>query len=127
MAAPHTSNQLQMLDLCLLGITRINKLEKVTIQTDHIARALDGFMAAAIPHNIVARFRNANISLPLDSDRVIRCVVTPEAVRSLLRTPFSGALPISEEEEEDRDIKEYADQVEPRFIGVERGEGDGGF
>jgi hypothetical protein len=47
----------------------------------------------------------------------------------LLGTPFSGVFPIPEEEEdeEDPDIREYIDQVEPRLIGVERGEGDGGF
>jgi hypothetical protein len=36
-------------------------------------------------------------------------------------------LPIAEEDEEDLDIREYIDQVELRLIGVERGEGDGGF
>jgi hypothetical protein len=47
----------------------------------------------------------------------------------LLGTPFSGALPIpeAEKDEEDLDIREYVDQVEPRLIEVERGEGDGGF
>jgi hypothetical protein len=48
-------------------ITRINKLEKVNIPTDHIVRVLDGFIAAAVPHNIVATFRNAWISLLLDN------------------------------------------------------------
>jgi hypothetical protein len=38
----------------------------------------------------------------------------------LLRTPFSGALSIPEE---DLDIRDSVDQVEPRFIGIERGEG----
>jgi hypothetical protein len=37
--------------------------------------------------------------------------------------PFSGALPSPEE---DRDIREYADHVEPRLIGVEGGERTGG-
>jgi hypothetical protein len=38
-------------------------------------------------------------------------------------------LPILEEneDEEDLDIRECVDQIEPRLIGVERGEGDGGF
>jgi hypothetical protein len=44
----------------------------------------------------------------------------------LLRTPFSGALPIPEEkDEEGLDVREYVDQVEPRLIVVERGEHDG--
>jgi hypothetical protein len=119
-----------MLDLCFVGITekliiRIHKLEKVNLQTDHIVGVLDGFMIAA-PHNIVARFRNAGISLLLDSDRVIRCVMTAETARRLLGTPFSGAMPIPEDEEdgENPDIREYVDQADLRF--VDRGECDGG-
>jgi hypothetical protein len=68
---PHSSNQLQMLDLCLFCATkkliaRMNKLERVNVQTDHIVRVLEGFMAAAVPHNIVASFRNAGVSLVLE-------------------------------------------------------------
>jgi hypothetical protein len=45
-------------------------------------RILDGFMAAAVLHNIVASFTNAGI-LPLpDEDLVRRCRITPDAVRS---------------------------------------------
>jgi hypothetical protein len=49
---------------------------------------------------------------------IIHCVITSETARSLLGAPFSGALSILEEEEdeEDLDIREYVDQVEPRFI-----------
>jgi hypothetical protein len=59
----------------------------------------------------------------------IYCVITPKRTRCLLGSSFSGALPTPQEKEneEDLDIREYADQVEPRFIGIERGEGDGGF
>jgi hypothetical protein len=108
--------------------TRINKVAKVNIQADHIVRVLIGFTPAAVPHDIVASFRNAGIFLLLDTDRVIRCVITPETAGCLLGTPFSGALTIPEEEEdeEDLDIREYVDQVEQRLIGFERGEGDGG-
>jgi hypothetical protein len=86
-------------------------------------------MVAVVPQNIVASFRNAGISLLLDNDRVIRCVITPETSRCMFGTPFSGAWPIPEEEQDemDLDIREYVDQVEPRLIGVERGESDGGF
>jgi hypothetical protein len=47
---PHSSNQLQMLDLCVFGIAkkfirRANKLEKVNLQTSHIVDILGSFMA----------------------------------------------------------------------------------
>jgi hypothetical protein len=73
-------------------------------QTDHIVRVLDGFMAAVVPHNIVANFRNAGVSLLLDDDRVICCTVTPETTRCLFGAPFSARLSIPEEEEEDLDM-----------------------
>jgi hypothetical protein len=116
---PHFSNQLQMLDLCLFGVTkklivRINKLEWVNVQTDHIVRVLDGFLAATVPHNIVASFRNAEASLLLDDDRVIRPMVTPETTHCLLGAPFSARLPIPEEKEEDLDMLGHIDQVRPR-------------
>jgi hypothetical protein len=49
---------------------------------------------------------------------ILSCI--PDTLRSLL-------IPEEEEDEENLDIREYVDQVEPRLIGVERGEGDGGF
>jgi hypothetical protein len=54
---------------------------------------------------------------------------TPETAHCLLGTPFSGALTLLEEEE-DKDglhIREYVGPAEPRLIGVEQGESDGGF
>jgi hypothetical protein len=86
-------------------------------------------MAAGVPHNIVASFRNVDISLPLDGDQVIRCVIASVTACCLFGTPFSRPLSIPEEEEkeEDLDIRESVDQMEPRLIEVERGEGDGVF
>jgi hypothetical protein len=83
---PHSSNQLQMLDLCLFGITkkflgRANKLEKVNLQTLPIVNLLESFMAAAIPRNVTAAFRNVGLSLVMDPNRVIWCAVTPETTR----------------------------------------------
>jgi hypothetical protein len=91
------------------------KSEEVNIQTEHIVRVLAEFIVAVVFHNIVVGFRNAGVSLLLDSDQVIRYVITPETARCLLWTPFSGTLPIPKEEEgdEDLDIREYAHQVEP--------------
>jgi hypothetical protein len=108
---PHSSNQLQMLDLCIFAatkrhISRANKLEKVNLQSEHIVKVLDGFMAAAVPHNIVMSFRNAGVSLMLDDDRVLRCKITPETARCLLGTPFADpfmGVELGTEEEEDAD------------------------
>jgi hypothetical protein len=93
-------------------------LEKVNIQTDYIVRVFGGFMAAAVPHNLTASFRNAGISLLWDNHRAIRWIITQEMAHYLLGAPFSGALPIPKKEEydEDLDIREYVGQVEPRLI-----------
>jgi hypothetical protein len=48
----------------------VNKLEKVK-GSRIIMRILDGFIAAAVPHNIIDGFKNASISLTLDDDRVV--------------------------------------------------------
>jgi hypothetical protein len=53
-----------MLDLCIFAVTkmlivRVTKLEKVNLQTGHIVRIFDGYMAVAAPHNIVESFKNA--------------------------------------------------------------------
>jgi hypothetical protein len=90
---PHSSNQLQMLDLCVFAVRkrlifRANKLEKVNLRSDHIVRILDEFMAAAVPHNIVANFKNAGISLILDDERVLRSHVSQETARSLFGSAF---------------------------------------
>jgi hypothetical protein len=105
-------------------IARINKLEQVNVQTNHIVWVLDGFMVAAVPHNIVVSFRNTGVSLLLDDDRVIRCMVSPETTRCLLGAPFSAHLPIPEGQEEDLDMLGYINQVRPRDIESEPGEGD---
>jgi hypothetical protein len=102
---PHSSNQLQPLDVSVFGITkgyinRANKLEKNNVQTDHIVRILKGFYAAASPPNIIETFRNAGISLILDSepDEEPRCLVTvtPETARCILE-PIQSELVIPEQ------------------------------
>jgi hypothetical protein len=83
-----------MLNMCISAVThelivRLNKLEKINLQTDHVVRILDGYMTAAIPHNIVESFKNAGISLIFDDDGIIRCQVTPETGgRCLIGAPF---------------------------------------
>jgi hypothetical protein len=100
---PHSSNQLQPLDLCIFGLAkayigRVNKFEKVNVQTDHILRILKGFHNAASPPNITATFRNAGISLILVSDEaedpLCLCKITPETARCLLEPiePYVNSL-----------------------------------
>jgi transposase InsO family protein len=63
---PHSSNQLQSLDLCTFGLTkkilRYNNMAKSGIQTRHIRQVLDAFSQAARPETISASFGNARIS-----------------------------------------------------------------
>jgi hypothetical protein len=81
--SPHSSNQLQMLDLCMFGVMKrfincANHPDKVNIQTIHIVSIPESFLSAAVPHNIVAGFGNAGVSLLMDEDRITRCNVTPD-------------------------------------------------
>jgi hypothetical protein len=83
-----------MLDLCFFAVTkraifRVNRLERVNLQSDHIARILDGFMATAVSYDIVESFKNAGDSLRLDDDRVLRRLITPGTTRWILRAPFA--------------------------------------
>jgi hypothetical protein len=94
---PHSSNQLQMLDLVIFGVTkghisRMNKLEKCNIQTRHIAEIVDSFMAAAVPSNIVKSFRNGGIIIRRDADNNIWCDVDPNSARCILPGPTQRAI-----------------------------------
>jgi hypothetical protein len=122
---PHSSNQLQPLDLCIFGVTkrflcRANKLEKVNLQTGHIVNILESFMTAAIPRNIIAAFRNAGISLLMDADRTMRSHITPETTRCVLGSALEQDLNalVSEgemEEEEEPNIDEYMGKMWSKF------------
>jgi hypothetical protein len=89
---PHASHLLQMLDLCLFGVTkriisRMNDRDFHYLQTTHIVKILDSFMAACTPSNIIASFRLGGLSLFLDDptgSRILRCCVTVETARRVL-------------------------------------------
>jgi hypothetical protein len=99
---PHSSHQVQPLDLCIFGVTkkligRLNRLEKMNVQTAHVAQIVNSFLAAATPSNIVETFRGAGISLvvdliddPKDGQRKPYpvCAVTPETCRCVMGAPF---------------------------------------
>jgi hypothetical protein len=68
---PHSSNQLQTLDLSIFRITkrhilRMNKMENLNVQSKHIAQVVCSFMSAATPVNVIQMFRNAGIVLAVE-------------------------------------------------------------
>jgi hypothetical protein len=84
---PHSSNQTQVLDLSIFGLTKrliahINRVEDTNIQSDHIAKVVCSFMSAASPMNIIKSFRNAGISLAVEHGTLL-CKITPETARCL--------------------------------------------
>lgn len=105
---PHSSHFLQCLDVSVFGITKrlianINRVEKVNIQTEHMIRLVNGFLAAAVPTNIIKSFKNAGISIAR-TGRDIRCKVTPETVRLFnAQALFDRHSRFVEEEEEHED------------------------
>jgi hypothetical protein len=73
-------------------------------------------MATAVPHNIMASFKKAGISLMLDDERVLRCRVTPETARSLLGAhfdePLASMVRAAEEEDEcDPNIEVFGQRI----------------
>jgi hypothetical protein len=76
----------------------VNKPDKVNLQSDQIVRILDGFMAAAIPHNFVESFKNADISLMLDDDRVLRVWrLLKRRTKMIIRMSISSRLAYSKD------------------------------
>jgi hypothetical protein len=83
---PHSSHQLQCLDVSLFGLTKrhvssYNRQSNLNVQTSHIIKVVSSFVRAATPSNITASFRNAGISLYCDDQLRIHCHVTPLTVR----------------------------------------------
>jgi hypothetical protein len=116
---PHSSNQLQMLDLCIFGVTkriisRINRLEALNVQSAHIGQVVCSFLSAASPMNVAASFRNGGISLIQDHRGMPICRVTPETTRCLLDPDSLLVLPgIPEDEtgDEDDDLEIWIDGI----------------
>lgn len=86
---PHSSNQIQPLDLSTFGITkrhiaRVNRMETVNVQSRHIAEVVSSFMSAASPMNVVGTFASAGITLTLSPEGRPLCRVCPERARCLL-------------------------------------------
>jgi hypothetical protein len=124
-APPHASNQLQMLDLCVFGVTkklipRVNKLDnKFNVPPGRMISILTGFHRAVYPSMTTMYFQNAGISL-MDADRVICCKITLGTVRCVINRAgleiLTSVLEPSEEEhssdDDDLDEKAYWEMTE---------------
>jgi hypothetical protein len=92
---PHSSNQTQPLDLSTFGNTkrllaRANRMERMNIQSLHIAHGMSTFMSAASPLNLVTTFRNAGINLTIADEKSI-CRITSRNARYLMASvDFEG-------------------------------------
>ena len=78
---PHSSDQLQPLDVGLFGNmkgaqTRVHVPEEMSIQSRQVIRILSAFHATFHPLAITSAFRRAGVSTRLDSGHLF-CVVTP--------------------------------------------------
>jgi DNA replicative helicase MCM subunit Mcm2 (Cdc46/Mcm family) len=117
-----------MFDLCIFGntkkfIRRANKLEKVNLQTSHIVNIIERFMAAAIPRNITAVFRNGGVTFIMDVDRTVLCNINPETTRCVLGSQLqhdlmevvAGEEAEEDLEEEDRNIEEHMAKIWRQF------------
>jgi hypothetical protein len=110
---PHSSNQLQPLDLSIFGITkrfisRANMLDSVNIQTRHIANIVCAFLAAAVPSNIVNRFELSGNCLVADEGTIF-CVLRPKMAKRRLSPLPAPLLEIAQDlasESDDADIGE---------------------
>jgi hypothetical protein len=109
---PHASHLLQMLDLCVFGVTkkflnRMNSGDTKYVQSDHIVKVLDSFHAACSCGNICASFSLGGISVLLDGEGITRCIVTPQTAARVLHiyrdqeSRLADLLTIGEEEEDD--------------------------
>jgi hypothetical protein len=117
---PHSSNQLQPLDLCLFGVLKrllssANKLDAVNIQTKHIASVVCAFLAAAVPVNVVKSFRLSGICLIAD-EGVLLCTIQPDRAKRLL-VPLPSLLgeisdPTSDESDEE-ELRVFVEECTP--------------
>jgi hypothetical protein len=113
---PYSSNQLQPLDLATFGITkrmlvRVNRMDKLNIQTQQVVQVVCAFMWAANPVNVTKGFRNGGIDLFIDEDRLC-CRVIPTLARCLLDPAGLFPVPVSEETEDEADEVDWNLYVE---------------
>jgi hypothetical protein len=125
---PQSSNQLQVLDLSLFGVTkraiaRINRMEAANVRSRHIPQVVCGFMSAGVPINIVASCRNAGIGLVVD-EGVLRCRARPDRARCLLQSlePCLNVDIPDEDSEADIEANLYIEECVDLIIGPDESE-----
>jgi hypothetical protein len=114
---PHSSNQLQPLDLSVFGITkryiaRTNALDAVNIQSKHIAAVVCAFLAAAVPVNVVRTFGLSGICLVADAG-VLFCTIRPDRAKRLLLplpSPYPEISDISDEDFDEEELKVFIEE-----------------
>jgi hypothetical protein len=122
---PHSSNQLQPLDLSLFGVTKkrlvqVNGLESHKVQTRHIHKVVNCFMEAATPSNIVGTFRRAGIAVVYENEQLL-CRVSPELASAVMESMEYEWEEEGEPEEDDEDIEldEYRAQTQGTWLDLE--------
>jgi hypothetical protein len=87
-------------------------MDKLNIQTRHVAQVVCAFMSAATPLNVIKSFRSAGADVFLDDDR-LSCRVHPGLARCWLNPATLQLMPMLEETEDEAtetDMNLYADE-----------------
>jgi hypothetical protein len=71
-------------------------MQKLNIQTQHVAQLVRAFMTAVVPVNIIKSFRNLGIDLIIDENYLLWRVI-PGLARCLLNATCLRPIPIPEE------------------------------
>jgi hypothetical protein len=124
---PHSSNQLQPLDLLVFGVTkrlltRMNRLDSINIQSAHIAQVVCAFMSAATPLNVVKTFALSGICAIAD-EGILRCQLQMEKARRIL-VPFGGLVPgcddSSDMASDDEEIEAFREEMAELLYDIEQ-------
>jgi hypothetical protein len=92
----HYKNFLSVFGITTRLIARVNRMEAVSIQTDHVTKLVCAFMSAATHVNVMKTFKRAGIGVVID-DGVLRCRVCQD-IRQLLLMPLIVAVPDDDDE-----------------------------
>jgi hypothetical protein len=83
--SPDSSTQIQALDLLMFGvmkrlISRINKMETVNVQSNHVTHVVSAFMSADSPLNVIGTFLTSGIAPRRGEYEKLSCRISPECV-----------------------------------------------
>jgi hypothetical protein len=80
------------------ALIRVNRMEKLNIQTQHLGQMVCAFMSAAVPVKVIKNVRNSGIDLLVDRDHLF-CIVIPELAGCFLNLACLQPVSIPEETE----------------------------